>query len=423
MLTLQHVRTKYLDFFKERDHMIIPSDSLLPLNDPTTLFTGSGMQPMIPFLLGNEHPLGTRLANSQRCFRSQDIEEVGDSSHTTYFEMLGNWSLGDYFKQEQLRWIFEFLVHELGLPPEHLKVTVFKGNEVFPQDEESIGLWRELFSSVGIEAGYTELTEHTDFTNFQIFGCSEQHNWWSRAGLPEQMPPGEPGGPDSEIFFDFGPNHGLHERHGSNSCGVTCPCGRFLEIGNSVFMNYRKQADGSFQGLIKRNIDFGGGLERICAALNSNPDIFKIDVFSSSLDYLNSQTQNEYDVSDSTQKNMRIVLDHLRSSLMLINDGVLPSPKERGYVLRRLLRRSLLKGQQLGLSGSDDILSLTRTLCESEIESSGILLDQQLIETVIHEEIGRFQKSLTRGLREFDTWVTPESVSGERLFFVYETFG
>ena len=300
-MTLYEVREKYLDFMKARGHTIIPSSSLVPENDPTTLFTGSGMQPLVPYLLGKNHPSGSRVVDSQKCFRSMDIEEVGDNRHTTFFEMLGNWSLGDYFKKDQLEWFFDFLVDEIGIDPTKLYVTVFMGDEAnhIPRDQESVEIWKNNFSKKGIVAevkelgseanGYQEgmlmtpLGSNTQ-TAARIFYYDAKKNWWSRAGTPDHMPVGEPGGPDSEVFYDFGANEESKGGHANSEadtlwgpeCHPNCDCGRFLEIGNSVFMQYLKQPDGTFALLPKQNVDFGGGLERIAAVSENKNDVFLI---------------------------------------------------------------------------------------------------------------------------------------------------
>ncbi|KKW41091.1 MAG: alanyl-tRNA synthetase, partial [Candidatus Peribacteria bacterium GW2011_GWC2_54_8] len=267
-MTPDELRSAYIKFFVDRGHKEIPSASLLPENDPTTLFTSCGMQPLVPYLLGQPHPAGKRLVDSQKSFRSQDIEEVGDNRHTTFFEMLGNWSLGDYFKKEQLAWLFEFLVNVVKLDPHRLFVTVFAGNADVPRDTESVEIWKALFSSKQIEAKDIDHSDTKGMQDGRIFYYSEQKNWWSRSGIPSAMPPGEPGGPDSEVFYDFGAE--LHQHENSQwknqLCHVNCDCGRFMEIGNSVFMQYQKQLDGSFKELPQLNVDFGGGLERLYAA-------------------------------------------------------------------------------------------------------------------------------------------------------------
>lgn len=238
------VLEKYIKFFEDRGHSRIENSSLVPLNDPTTLFTSSGMQPLVPYLLGEVHPSGKRLVNAQNSFRAQDIDEIGDNRHTTFFRMLGNWSLGDYFKKEQIPWFFEFLTKELKLDPAKLYVTVFEGSETIPEDIEAIKIWQEEFKKVGIDAKVGE----------RIFKYGVTKNWWSRAGVPENMPSGEPGGPDTEVFYDFETEH---DKAFGEICHVNCDCGRYLEIGNSVFMQYIKTKDG-FEELPQMNVDFGG---------------------------------------------------------------------------------------------------------------------------------------------------------------------
>ena len=242
-MTASEILERYIRFFEKKGHTHIENSSLVPLNDPTTLFTSSGMQPLVPFLLGEPHPSGTRLVNAQNSFRAQDIDEIGDNRHTTFFRMLGNWSLGDYFKKEQLPWFFEFLTDELGLDANKLFVTVFAGGNEIPKDNESIEIWKSLFEKKGIS------------TENRIFEYGVEKNWWSRSGTPDKMPNGEPGGPDSEVFYDFGSDLGLHENspYRNLKCHVNCDCGRYLEIGNSVFMQYIK-TDKGFEKLPKQTV-------------------------------------------------------------------------------------------------------------------------------------------------------------------------
>ncbi|MCG2691792.1 alanine--tRNA ligase-related protein [Microgenomates group bacterium] len=246
-MTTDGIRSAYLQFFKDRDHAIIPAAPLVPPDDPTTLFTSSGMQQLVPYLKGEPHSMGKRLVDSQPCFRSEDINEVGDNRHTTLFTMLGNWSLGDYLKKEELVWIWEFFTGVLNLPKNRLYVTVFAGGSGIPKDEETFSIWQEI----GIAKDH-------------IFYYPAEKNWWSRSGTPDKMPAGEIGGPDSEVFYEF--NEVKHDPKFGQTCHPNCDCGRFLEIGNSVFMQYEKQVDGSFKPLPKQNVDFGGGLERLAAA-------------------------------------------------------------------------------------------------------------------------------------------------------------
>lgn len=408
------VRQKYLDFFKKRGHKEIPSASLVPENDPTTLFTSSGMQPLIPYLLGQQHPLGKRLVDSQKSFRSQDIDEVGDNRHTTFFEMLGNWSLGDYFKKEQLPWIFEFLTKELGLQAERLYVSVFEGNESVPKDTVSINIWKEIFAGVGIDAKENE----------RIFVYPAKKNWWSRSGEPQNMPPGEPGGPDSEVFFDFGEELELHEKSqfSNQKCHPNCDCGRFLEIANSVFMQYQKQKDGSVKELAQKNVDFGGGLERQVAATDDSPDIFRTDFFLPVISILESVSKKTYGEKTDETRAMRIIADHMRASVMMMADGVLPSNKTQGYILRRLIRRSLLYGRKLGLSR--DLTYIGRI-----VEPVAVVYEHAYpvvaekakeIQLILQEEALRFGKTLERGLSEIEK---VKKLDGHIAFNLYETYG
>ncbi|MFZ2978939.1 MAG: alanine--tRNA ligase-related protein, partial [Candidatus Magasanikiibacteriota bacterium] len=355
MITSHELRKKYLEFYKSKGHTIIPSASLIPENDPTTLFTGSGMQPMVPYLLGEKHPLGTRICDSQKSFRSQDIDDVGDNRHTTFFEMLGNWSLGDYFKTEQIDWMFEFLINIVGLDPNKLYITCFRGAENFgiPKDEEASKIWQEKFKTVGIDAKVVDNAEQNGMQDGKIFYYDASKNWWSRAGVPENMPVGEPGGPDSEMFWDFGPELKLHEnsKWSNESCHVNCDCGRFMEIGNNVFMQYKK-TDSGFEELKQPNIDFGGGMERIAAALNNDSDMFKIDLFANPIKLLEKLSGHKYDENEKIIYAFRVILDHLRAATFLINDNAIPSNKDQGYFTRRLIRRSVRYARDLGINNN-----------------------------------------------------------------------
>ncbi|MDO8483146.1 MAG: alanine--tRNA ligase [bacterium] len=429
-MTLDEVRKKYLDFFNRRGHTIIPSASLVPENDPTTLFTGSGMQPLLPYLLGQTHPAGNRLVNSQKCFRSEDIDEVGDNRHTTFFEMLGNWSLGDYFKEDQLFWLFQFLTDEVKLDPKKLYVTVFAGEPKYgiPKDTESVALWKKIFSLSGILAKDVELgsIEHAATVGTQegkIFYYDSKKNWWSRAGVPENMPVGEPGGPDSEIFYEF--ESIVHDLKFGLHCHPNCDCGHFMEIGNSVFMEYLKTEKG-FEKLAQRNVDFGGGLERIVAASQDNPDVFKIDLFSNIISRLETITGRVYDDSRYT-KSFRIIADHLRASLFIIGDGVIPSNVERGYFVRRLLRRAV---RHLDiLSAGKSIAELVPPLIDSYKICYPVLHDKRdEIATLIIDEEKKFRKTLDSGLREFKkiaekTEKISDQISGKEAFTLFTSHG
>ncbi|MFZ2202753.1 MAG: alanine--tRNA ligase [Microgenomates group bacterium] len=389
MLTGNDLRQKYLKFFESRGHQIIPSAPIVLSGDPTTLFTGSGMQPLVPYLLGAPHPAGVRLVNSQKCIRTQDIEEVGDNRHTTFFEMLGNWSLGDYFKEEQLTWIWEFFTKEVGLPKEKLHVTLFEGNDQVSRDEDSARIWQKL----GVP------DEHIHYYD-------ARKNWWSRSGTPDQMPPGEPGGPDSEVFYDFGTPH--DPKYGKE-CHPNCDCGRFIEIGNSVFMQYQKQADGTLKELEQKNVDFGGGLERILAAANNNPDVFKTDFFLEAAKVLEGVRL----VGD--EKNIRIILDHLRASLFLIAEGVTPSNKGQGYILRRLIRRAAVHSKIANIDLNVNLISVSQKLIQAY---DGVYIslskNQKIIHDTIQEELKKFEKTLEKGMRQ---------VGKASSFDLYQTYG
>ena len=427
-MTVDEVRSKYLAFFKARGHAIIPSAPIVPENDPTTLFTSSGMQPLVPYLLGTSHPEGARLVNSQLSFRAGDIEEVGDNRHTTFFEMLGNWSLGDYFKREQLSWVYEFLTEELKLPKERLWVTCFEGDDKLglPKDTESAEIWKKI-----------------GMPDDHILFYDAKKNWWSRSGTPDKMPTGEPGGPDSEIFYEF--TSVEHNPSFGETCHPNCDCGRFMEIGNSVFMEYLKQADGSFGKLPKQNVDFGGGLERFTAATNDNPDIFQIDAFDWTRTNLERITGKKYGEDEITTRIFRVILDHVRAALFIMASGVRPSNSEQGYILRRLLRRSMLRINTLKREVSDGSFLSLGWIIESFVKVYGEQyprlkdVEKDIQNSVIEEEnkfyltIGHGTRELERELEKFVPRVreiTPnkpievlQPLTGEVLFRLYSTFG
>ncbi len=430
-MTVAEVRKRYLAFFKAREHAIIPSAPIVPGNDPTTLFTSSGMQPLVPYLLGKDHPEGKRIANSQMSFRAGDIEEVGDNRHTTFFEMLGNWSLGDYFKQEQLPWFFEFLTNKeegLGLEPSKLYVTVFAGDAEtgMKEDLEAVEIWKGLFASKGITATYSNIgSEEEGYAkgmkeNERIFAYDAKKNWWSRAGVPSKMPAGEPGGPDSEVFYDFGLPH---DTTWGAQCHPNCDCGRFVEIGNSVFMQFVKNEDGTFSNLPKQNVDFGGGLERLTFATLGIPDVFLIDVFDTARTVLEQRTGRKYGEDESSTRSFRIILDHMRAASFMLAEGVLPSNTEAGYILRRLIRRTIREADRLGIK--DPILP---AIAEGYAD---VYADQyphiQVAAQKIREELGKeeekFRKTLETGLREFEKLVAKREVSADDAFTLFTTYG
>ncbi len=403
-MSADEIRSKYLSFFQKppRNHKVIPSAPLVPENDPTTLFNSAGMQPLIPYLLGQPHPLGKRLVNSQKSFRSQDIDEVGDNRHTTFFEMLGNWSLGDYFKKEQLSWFYEFLTRELGLDPKKLYISVFQGNGSAPKDEESYGIWKSL-----------------GFPDDHIFYYDVSKNWWSRSGAPEQMTAGEPGGPDSEVFYDFGIPH---DAKFGKKCHPNCQCGRFMEIGNSVFMEYQKTSDGNIVPLPQRSVDFGGGLERFNAVVNGTPDIFTTDSFSSIISIIEHVTKKSYGKNIAETTSMRIVADHIRGAVMMMADGVVPGNKQQGYMLRRLIRRSMLHIRKLGLWGEWSYIPALVAAVINLYEDAypEIVPKQDIIEKLFIDEASRFGKTIEKGLKEIEKIPT---LDGKQAFTLYETYG
>jgi alanyl-tRNA synthetase len=439
-ITANEIRRKYLDFFKEKGHEVIPSASVVPENDPTTLFTGSGMQPMLPYLMGEKHPLGVKLADSQKCFRTQDIEEIGDNRHTTFFEMLGNWSLGNYFKEKQISWMFEFLTKELGLDPKRIYVTAFQGGEELgiPKDDESVEIWQKEFSKIGIEARAVDFSEKNGMGEGKIFYYDKSKNWWSRVGEPENMPIGEPGGPDSEIFWDFGADKMIHENSPfkNQKCHVNCDCGRFLEIGNNVFMEYVKTKKG-FEALSQKNVDFGGGLERMLAAKNDIPDIFQTDIFKIAISKIEELSGKKY-IDD--KKSFRVILDHLRASTFLIGDGVFPSNKDRGYFVRRLVRRAIRFAQKLGIE-KNFIADIGEVFIDfHKKEYKNLDESREKIKTELTNEEEKFRKTLKKGLNELKKIIgtrikgfNPNDstkftnckirVKGKDVFNVYQTYG
>lgn len=408
-MTSADIRQKYIEFFKEREHVEIQPAKLVLDNDPTTLFTSAGMQPLVPYLLGENHPEGKRLVDSQPCFRSQDIEEVGDNRHITFFEMLGNWSLGDYFKKEQLEWIWEFLTQELGLPKEKLHVSLFEGGDGVGKDLESFEIWKSL----GVDES------HIHFYN-------AKKNWWSLSGTPSQMKEGEIGGPDSEIFYEF--TQLEHDPKFGEKCHPNCDCGRFLEIGNSVFIQYQKQADGSLSELPNKNVDFGGGVERLLAVKNDEPDIFKIDTFEQIIKTIESYSGQKY-ADPESQKAIRVIADHLKSATFLITSGITPSNKMQGYLLRRLIRRAAVKMHELrGNVKKEEIptdafeAACAYAVLETYDGLYGIdkVAHKELVIRTIVEEMEKFGRSLEKGLKEVQKL---EVIDGKTAFDLYQTFG
>ena len=396
MMQAQQLRELYQRFFEARGHRRIPSAPLLPENDPTVLFTTAGMQPLVPFLLGEQHPMGRRLVNVQRCIRTGDIDEVGDSSHLTFFEMLGNWSLGDYFKQESLAWSHEFLTQVLGIPIDRLAVTVFAGDADAPRDDESAHIWRAL-----------------GMPNDRIYFLPKADNWWGPVGNSG------PCGPDSEMFYDTGkPDH--------PGCRPGCGCGKWFEIWNNVFMAYHRTPDGRLVQLQQRNVDTGMGIDRTIVALNGYDDIYRIDTLYPLVEYVEQLSGRRY--ADDPRP-FRIIADHIRAATFAIADGANPSNVEAGYVVRRLIRRAIRYGRELGIE---------RNFCAGlagvvQRVFTGVypVLDQHWPHVVgeLEREEMKFKGTLERGLHEYHKVVErlgrkgETVIPGEEAFNLYETFG
>lgn len=387
------IRNKYLNFFKRHGHSVIPSAPLIPENDPSVLFTTAGMQPLVPYLLGEKHPEGTRLTDFQKCVRTNDINEVGDNRHLTYFEMLGNWSLGDYFKEESVAMSYEFLTKELGIPSEKISVTCFAGDEDCPKDTVTAECWKK--------AGIPEE---------RIYFFGKDDNWWIA---------GEEGpcGPDTEMFYDTG------KEKCSEKCNPSCGCGKYVEIWNNVFMEYLKTSDGKYQKLKQQNVDTGLGLERMAMLLQGKKTPFEIEIFKPVMDKLEELEK----VDDIASR--RIVAEHLRSSMMIILDGGIPSNVDRGYILRRLIRRMTRRLRKLQID-TNQISTLIDISIDAQKELYPELeTNKERIKAVIIEEINKFEKTLERGEREFNKIVNKlktenkDTISGQDLFTLYETYG
>lgn len=422
-MTAQEIRNAYLEFFKNREHVAIKRAPLVLKDDPTTLFTGSGMQPMIPYLLGEAHPEGRRIVDSQTCLRAQDIDDVGDNRHTTFFEMLGNWSMGDYFKEQQIEWIAEFLFEVVGLDPQKVYVSCYIGNEAYgiPRDEEAVQLWTKIFQKHGVDPKVVEIgsAENGDKVGMQggrIFLYDGNENWWSRGGNEEKTPVGDPCGPDSEMFYDFG------ETAHDPSFGEPHPAsdsGRFMEIGNNVFMAYKKVAEGKFELLEKPNIDHGSGLERIAAAKIGDPDVFKISLMWPIIQKLEELSGKKY---DSHTNAMRVIADHLRAATFLAVDGCVPSNKEQGYVMRRLVRRAIRFAFDLGVEQNfmQEIVPVIADLYHDDFPE--VAERREEVIAVLIKEEKAFKQTLRKGLREFEKIMGP-GATGAELFTLYDTYG
>lgn len=421
------IRKKFLEFQVKNGHKVIQPAPLVLEGDPTTLFTGSGMQPLLPYLLGKEHPDGTRLCDSQPSMRMQDIEDVGDPRHTTVFEMLGNWSLGDYFKEEQIRNFFKFLTEIVGLDPEKIYVTCFIGNEKYgiPKDTEAAEIWQKVFKEAGIEAKIAEIGTAAEGDKRgikpgeRIFFYDDHENWWSRGGGCESTPIGDPCGPDSEVFYDFGEDKQDVEKY-----GLAHPASdgaRFMEIGNSVFMQYKREEDGTFSELEKKNVDFGGGLERIAAAAIGSFDVFKISLMKPIIDKLEEISGKSY---DNNTDEMRVIADHIRGAYLLAAQGLVPSNKAQGYAMRRLLRRAILRALDLGIS-SNFLSEIVPIVADNyaDLPDSILTHRESALDVMLREEAA-FRKTLNRGLKELNKLTKNNKVlDGKNLFMLQDTYG
>ncbi len=400
-LTSNELRKLYLEFFKSKGHAVIPSASLIPENDPTVLFTTAGMHPLVPYLLGEKHPAGTRLTDVQKCVRTGDIDEVGDASHCTFFEMLGNWSLGDYFKKEAIAWSFEFLTGEqwLGIPKEKLYFTCFAGDENAPRDEESFNYWREQ----GVEADH-------------IFFLPKEHNWWGPAGVTG------PCGPDTEMFIDTGkPACGP-------DCSPACSCGKYLEIWNDVFMQYNKKEDGTFEPLAHKNVDTGMGLDRTICILQGKKSVYDTDVFGGILAKIAELSGKEYGSDEETTRAFRIVADHIRCATFMMGDekGITPSNTDQGYILRRLIRRAIRFAGRLGIEEGKLHLIAQQVINQYGEVYPELKANQERILSELNLEEERFQKTIKQGMKEFEklaTYLKEPVIPGKSAFRLYDTFG
>ncbi|MBR1801623.1 alanine--tRNA ligase [Candidatus Saccharibacteria bacterium] len=428
-MNASEIRQKFLEYQEKRGHKVIAPAPLVLENDPTTLFTGSGMQPLLPYLLGKPHKDGKRLSDSQPSMRLQDIEDVGDPRHTTVFEMLGNWSLGDYFKKEQIPAFFEFLTKIVGLDPNKIYVTCFIGNEKYgiPKDTEAAEIWQEVFKKAGIDAKIAEIGSAKDGDKRgvkpgeHIFFYDDHENWWSRGGGIETTPIGDPCGPDSEVFYDFGEDKQDVEKYGKSH--PASDGARFMEIGNQVFMQYKRNEDGTFSELENKNVDFGGGLERIAAASIDSFDVFKISLLKPIIDKLEEISRKSY---DNNTDEMRIIADHLRGAYLLSAQGLKPSNKQQGYALRRLIRRAILKALDLGIA-QDFISEIIPIISENykDLPDSILTTREDAIATLEKEERA-FRQTLNKGLREMNKMVAKDSdgvLTGNDLFKLQDTYG
>ncbi len=412
----KEIRQKFLDFFEKRGHAIIPSASLIPENDPSVLFNTAGMQPLVPYLLGEKYPAGNRIANVQKCVRTTDIDEVGDNTHLTFFEMLGNWSLGDYFKKEAINWSYEFLTDKeegLGLDPKRLYVTVFEGNEDAPRDEEAFEIWKEIFEKAGLDP------------KKRIFFMDADSNWWS---------PGDNGpcGPDSEMFYDV--TGELTNGMTKEEFVKTDDEQKIVEVWNDVFMEYEKR-DGKVVGkLDQQNVDTGAGLERLAVMMQGKKSVFETDLFSPTIKIIEGQSQKKYEFEKGDlgfdempdcwlvdMKSMRIIADHVRSAVFLISDGAVPSNTDAGYILRRIIRRAIRHMDLLGIEGGNLVDLVDVVIDQYGDVYSNIKEKAEQIRDEIKAEEEKFRKTLNTGLKQLEK--ISGDISGKDAFVLFSTYG
>jgi len=386
----------YLEFFKEKNHKIIPNAPLIPEEDPTVLFTTAGMHPLVPFLLGQSHPLGKRLVNVQKCLRTDDMDEIGDDIHLTFFEMLGNWSLGDYFKKEAIEWSLEFLTSKkwLGLDKGRLFVSVFAGDEDAPTDEESAKIWL----SVGMPKE-------------RIFYLPKKDNWWGPAGKTG------PCGPDTEIYYDTG------KKPCGKDCKPSCWCGKYFEIWNDVFMQYNKIVDGKYELLKQKNVDTGMGIERTIAVLNGKNSVYEIETFKPIVEKIKELAKIKFP-DKKQEKSIRIVADHLKASVFIMAEEIVPSNVDRGYVLRRLIRRSIRHGKIIGIEKEflDDLVKIVIEIYKKDYPM--LEKKKEFILTEMKKEELKFRNTLNRGLKKFEEIADREKeIDGKNAFLLFQSFG
>lgn len=427
-LTSEQVRQRFLDFWTSapRNAKIVPNASLIPNNDPTLLFVNSGMFPLVPYLGGTPHPLGKRLCNVQRCIRTIDIDEVGDYNHLILFEMIGNWSLGDFKKRDQIMWKMELYVEQFGLDPQRIFATVWGGNDEIPKDDEAIEVWIEAFKKYGIDAKFSEnindvpqIGESSGNWEVRILPYGKSDNWWQRG--PDTA--GELGGPSSEIFYDM--QSELADT--GEKLHINDDSGRYLEIGNSVFMEYKFGEDGKWHLMEQRNIDYGGGLDRIVAVAQGKRSIYETDLFEDyikKIEELSGKTYDPENGDESETRAFRIVAEHARSTTFLLGDEVKPGNKDQAYILRRLIRRMVRFGMKLGIQ-KDFTKELAMMVIEKMEGAYPHLRERQdfIIDEIDAEEI-KFRKTIEVGLKEMQKMIeTKEDLDGKKAFYIYETFG